>query len=257
MSDKGGLSPEEQAGVDYFVMFLRKVRERQAKEAVAEVEAIPADVKSFKRAATLIGGEDIRFLPVIVTSYCDDLLGQMFRRELPGSVPGGLNQLVRSGALARLANRIQIAYAFNWINRDVLAELDQLRGIRNEVSHRWDIQEIRPKIEALVQNRMIAAEVHLDDASGGHPLPKGFSERLSLDSRFRIRLQWLCGQMFFQARYWPALVKRGLNPDFMMYGGDKEGEQKLIVDDRVNAVLGVVGRSTIDLAERLIQSEAN
>lgn len=118
MSGKEELSPSQQAGVDYFVTFLRKVHARNAKEAVDEVEVAPADVGSFRRAVTLIGGEDIRFLPVIVTSYCDELLGQMFRRELPDSVPGGLNQLVKNGALARLANRIQIAYAFNWINHD-------------------------------------------------------------------------------------------------------------------------------------------
>jgi hypothetical protein len=258
MSEKKEVAPKlsdaEQAGVDYFVNFLKKVNHRRAKDALEKLDQIPADLDPFKKFASLIATEDVRFLPVIATSFADDLLGAMFRRELPDSVPGGRSELLSGfGPLSRLAQRIQIAYAFRWMSADVLLEINKLRSIRNDISHKWDLSTVRKKLEDLVTSKMTASEKILDEilAEGvdGQGLSAGFSERLDLESRFRIRLLWIVGQVLFQSRYWPALVKIGLDPNQVMFGHDDEGG--FVKSGEPKRVLGEVGRQFIQIARGL------
>jgi len=123
---------------------------------------------------------------VVVCAFIDDQLLEMFKRELPESVPGKRADLWSGfGPLSRLSSRIQIAHALGWVSQDLLVEANELRGMRNDISHRWDISELRRALDDFIGKKMSPVEEHLDN---GITLPKNFYKSMNAFDRFRVRL---------------------------------------------------------------------
>ncbi len=86
----------------------------------------------------------MRFLPVIVCAFANDVLKATFKEVLPDRIPGGKGSMLGAyGALSDLAKRIQLAYAFDIFSPDLMEELDRLRYARNAISHSWNIESLK------------------------------------------------------------------------------------------------------------------
>jgi len=140
------ISDVEKNGLQVFRNYSRAFERKAAQQFISESDNKQYDISKLEKILNLIAVEDIRFLPVIAASFADDQLEEMFKREIPESVPGGRASMLSGfGSLSRFSQRIQVAYAFNWMTRDVLQELDHLRKIRNDTSHNWDIESVKVK----------------------------------------------------------------------------------------------------------------
>lgn len=219
------LSDEEKNGLQVFRNYTKAFEKKAAEHFVCESDSNSYNTNVLNGILLLVGAEDIRFLPVIVCSFSDEQLEQMFKREISQGVPGGVSSMLNGfGGLSRFSQRIQIAYAFGWMSRDILEELDRLRKIRNDTSHSWNINALRGKLDTLIDERMQRIEEQLGD---GIRLPERFWETLARESLFRIRLIWLVGRCFYEANLFAAAVKRRLNPHLALYG---EAKTKLLVE---------------------------
>lgn len=215
------LSEEEKNGLQVFRNYTRAFEKSAADRFVNESNDIDYDIAKLEGVLKLIIGEDIRFLPVIACSFSDEQLEEMFKREVPDSVPGGRSSMLSGyGSLSQFSQRIQIAYAFGWMSPDVLEELNKLRKIRNEISHGWNINAIREKLDALIDIRMVKIEEQLGD---GVRLPERFWDTLSKTALFRVRLVWLLGRCFYESYLFVPAIKRRLNPQLALYGETKTG----------------------------------
>lgn len=147
------------------------------------------------------------------------LMKMMYQREIPLSVPGGRGEMLSGlGPLSGLAQRIQVAYAFSWLSEDVLEELNHLRKLRNDISHRWDVAVLKERLDALIHERQQPIEESLAD---GVRLPKDFHKALDPVKRFRVRILWVMGRLTYETRWWVPAVKAKLDPVKALYGSSK------------------------------------
>ncbi|MBC8036742.1 MAG: hypothetical protein H7X89_05960 [Rhizobiales bacterium] len=215
----------EKNGLQVFRNYVKAFDKHAAEQFSIDIGSASFDLTSLDGLLRLVCAEDIRFLPIIVCSFADQQLEQMFKREIPETVPGGRSSMLSGfGSLSRFSQRIQIAYAFGWMGRDLLEELSKLRKIRNDASHSWDLNVLREKVDILIDGRMRPLEKELGD---GVRLPDRFWESLNKESTFRVRLVWLVGRCFYESRLFPQAVKRRLNPYQALYGEHKSG---LLID---------------------------
>lgn len=210
------LGQEEKTGLQVFRNYKNAFDKRASEKFAEEVNLETFDLTSLDRILSLIVKEDLRFLTVFFCSFADEQLEGMFKREIPESVPSGRSSMLGGfGGLSRFSQRIQSAYAFNWMTADILLELDKIRKIRNEFSHSWDVELLKTKLNLLVDEQMHQLEKHLGD---GVHLPPNFWNSLSQDSVFRIRLIWLSGRCYYESRLYPQAVKRRLDVFQTLYG---------------------------------------
>lgn len=220
------LTDVEKNGLQVFRNYTNAFEKKAAERFVSESNSTEYDTSSLKGILNLLVTEDIRFLPVIACSFSDELLEEMFKREIPSGVPGGRTSMLSGyGSLSRFSQRIQVAYAFDWMSPDLLEELDKLRRIRNNTSHSWDFDSVRKELNLLIDGRMTRIEEQLGD---GTRLPKQFWEGMSREAIFRVRLMWLLGRCFYESHLFAAAMKRRLNPQLALYG-----------DARTNLLIGV------------------
>jgi hypothetical protein len=232
------LADVEKNGLQIFRNYTKAFEKGAAERFVRESNSAEYDTSKLDGILNLVVAEDFRFLPVIACSFCDEQLEEMFKREISSSVPGGrLSMLSGYGSLSRFSQRIQVAYAFNWMSPDILEELDKLRKIRNDTSHSWDINSVRSKLEALVDGRMMKIEEQLGD---GVRLPERFCEILSKEALFRVRLIWLLGRCFYESHLFPAVIKMRLDPQLTLYGEAKTNLVVFIAEKCVAATNKVI-----------------
>jgi hypothetical protein len=213
------LTDVEKNGLQVFRNYTRAFEKSAAERFVNDSNRVEFDLSKFNGILDLIVTEDVRFLPVIACSFSDEQLETMFKREIPSGVPGGRSSMLSGyGSLSRFSQRIQVAYAFNWMSSDILEELDKLRKIRNDTSHSWDLNLVQDKLERLIDGRMMKIEEELGD---GIRLPERFWETLPRESIFRIRLIWLLGRCFYESHLFAAALKLRLNPQLALYGEAK------------------------------------
>jgi DNA-binding MltR family transcriptional regulator len=156
------LSAAEKDGMQFYRNFSTAIESKRVDKLVERLNEIEPAIEDFKKFASLIPAEQPLSVSVIACAYADDLLKQMFKREIPSSVPGGRNELLNGfGPLSRLSQRIQVAYAFRWMNPDILVELDLLRRIRNDISHKWDLAQLQVKLQELAELRQHPIEEYL------------------------------------------------------------------------------------------------
>jgi len=213
------LTDVEKNGLQVFRNYTKAFEKKATERLITESNSVAYDTSQLDGILNLVVNEDVRFLPVIACSFSDEQLENMFKREIPSSVPGGRSSMLSGyGSLSRFSQRIQIAYAFNWMSTDVLEELDKLRKIRNDTSHSWDINSVRGKLDALIDDRMLKIEEHLGD---GIRLPERFWETLSKEYIFRVRLIWLLGRCFYESNLFATATKLRLDPLLSLYGETK------------------------------------
>ena len=210
------LSGGEKWGLQVYRNYSRAFGEHRVKQFVEQASLFEADVHLFDQVASLVASEEPRVIPVIASSYADDRLAEMFRREVPDDVPGGRSALLSGfGPLARLSQRLQMAFAFGWLSKDLLVEFDHLRKIRNDLSHKWDIALLERRLNELIEQKQKPIEEYLGD---GVRLPRGFHESLQPIQRFRVRVVWMLGRITYEARLWVPAVKAGIAPIQALYG---------------------------------------
>lgn len=234
------LSDVEKNGLQVYRNYTRAFEQRRNKEFSKEANNSPNDVGSLRRIHELILSEDPRFLAVIVCSFIDEHLDEMFRREIPEDVPGGRSALFSGfGPLSRLSQRLQIAYSFGWLSSDLPGDVDKLRKLRNEISHDWDIRDLRARLDEFIVSSMSPIETHLDD---GNRLPKQFYTSLDAIGRFRVRLIWMAGRIFYESILFPRAVKRRLDAAHALYGPDHP------------ELLWIVSESCVQTTRKIIKS---
>jgi hypothetical protein len=209
------LSDGERNGLQVFRNYSAAFEDHQARELVSEMNALNSPIEEFKKLLSLLVSESPLSLAVIACAYADDQLKEMFKREMPEDIPGGRNELLNGfGPLSRLSQRIQVAYAFSWLSADLLTELDRLRRIRNDVSHKWDMPQLHSRLAQLIEQGQAPIERHLGD---GIRLPENFFEGLQPTQKFRVRLIWLIGRIHYECLLFVPVVKRRLAPAKVLY----------------------------------------
>lgn len=240
------LTDVEKNGLQVFRNYTRAFEKNAAERFVSESNSTEYDTSKLNGILNLIVAEDVRFLPVIACSFSDEQLEEMFKREIPSGVPGGRSSMLSGyGSLSRFSQRIQVAYAFNWMSSDILEELDRLRKIRNDTSHSWDINSVRGKLDTLIDGRMMKIEEQLDD---GIRLPERFWEALPKEALFRVRLIWLLGRCFYESHLFAAAIKLRLNPQLALYGEAKTNLLVCVAAKCVVATKEVISAAQSNLA---------
>lgn len=122
------LSDGEKWGIQVYRNYSRAFGNHRVKRFVEEASSFETEVTLFKQAVALVVSEQARVVPVIAAAYADERLEEMFKREIPDGVPGGRSALMSGfGPLARLSQRLQMAFAFGWLSKDLLIEFDHIR----------------------------------------------------------------------------------------------------------------------------------
>lgn len=115
------LSDEEKNGLQVYRNYSKAFDKYRAKEFAESLQTNEHALADLTEVLKLIANEEPRTLPVIACAFADDQLKEMFRREIPEAVPGGRGELLSGfGPLSRLSQRVQMAYAFGWLSKDVL-----------------------------------------------------------------------------------------------------------------------------------------
>lgn len=210
------LGSDEKWGLQVYRNYSRTFGEHRVKKFVEQVSPFEVEVGLFEQVAALVLSEEARVVPVIAAAYADDRLEEMFKREIPDGVPGGRSALMSGfGPLARLSQRIQMAFAFGWLSKDLLIEFDHIRKIRNDLSHRWDIEVLEQRMRELIEEKQTPFDEQLGD---GLRLPKNFHASLQPFERFRVRAIWLLGRLTYESRLWVPALRAGLSPAEALYG---------------------------------------
>ena len=210
------LSEGEKWGLQVYRNYSRAFGEHRVKCFVEESSTFVEDVRIFEQVASLVVSEEPRVVPVVASSFADERLEEMFKREIPQDVPGGRSALLSGfGPLARLSQRLQMAFAFGWLSKDLIVELDHLRKIRNELSHKWDTALLERRLHELIEEKQTPIEEYLGD---GARLPIDFHSSLHAIQRFRVRVVWLLGRVTYETRMWVPAVKANIAPPDALYG---------------------------------------
>lgn len=210
------LSDGEKDGLQVFRNYSEAFERHRLKLFSEETNKTEQALEPLARVHDLILAEDPRFLAVIVSAFIDEQLDAMFRREVPDQIPSGRANLFSGfGPLSRYSQRIQVAYAFDWLSRDILTEADKLRKLRNEVSHSWNVGDLKERLSNFISHTMSPIESFLDD---GAKLPKEFYKSADDVALFRVRLLWLVGRVYYECGLFPRALKVRLNSVKALYG---------------------------------------
>lgn len=231
------LSDGEKWGLQVYRNYSRAFGEHRVKQFVEQASPFEAEVSFFKQVVALVASEEPRVVPVIAAAYADERLEEMFRREIPDGVPGGRSALMSGfGPLARLSQRIQMAFAFGWLSRDLLIEFDHIRKIRNDLSHKWDVELLERKLSEFIEEKQTPFEGQLGD---GVRLPQNFHESMQPSDRFRVRVVWMLGRLTYETRLWVPALKTGIAPEEALYGPNAPVMLRSIAAISVNATRGI------------------
>jgi len=210
------LSDGEKWGLQVYRNYSRAFGAHRVKRFVEQASPFEAEVTLFEKIAALMVSEEARVLPVIAAAYADDRLEEMFKREIPDDIPGGRSVLMSGfGPLARFSQRLQMAYAFGWLSKDLLIEFDHIRKIRNDLSHKWDVELLERRMNELIEERQAPFEEQLGD---GVRLPENFHESMKPVDLFRVRAIWMLGRLTYETRLWVPALKAGIVPEEALYG---------------------------------------
>jgi len=210
------LSDGEKWGLQVYRNYSRAFGEHRVKKFVEQASPFEAEVKLFEQVVALVVSEEARIIPVIAAAYADERLEEMFKREIPDDVPGGRSALMSGfGPLARLSQRIQLAFAFGWLSKDLLVEFDHIRKVRNDLSHKWDIELLERRMKELIEEKQTPIEEQLGD---GLRLPENFHSSMQPQDRFRVRAIWMLGRLTYETRLWVPALKADIAPEEALYG---------------------------------------
>jgi hypothetical protein len=205
----------EKAGLQIYRNYTRSFEEHAIKMFVEALDLEPLDLTDFQRLADLIAKEDVRFLPVIVCAFADDLLKATFKSILPDGIPGGKGSMLGGyGPLSDLAKRIQFAYAFDVLSPDLMEELDRIRSARNSISHSWNIDSLS---DFFTKGR-VADMYRMEELLTEGKTAEEFSDGFEPVAAFRIRLVWIVGRLVYEAAAYNRAKRARLCPARVLYG---------------------------------------
>lgn len=212
------LSNGEKWGLQVYRNYSHAFGEHRVKNFVEQASLFEGEVKLFEQIAALVISEEVRVIPVIAAAYADDRLEEMYKREIPEGIPGGRSALMSGfGPLARFSQRIQMAFAFGWLSKDLLIEFDKIRKIRNDLSHKWEIKLLEQRMNELIEDKQTPFEEQLGD---GLHLPENFHESMGSVERFKVRTIWMLGRLTYETCLWVPALKAGISPQDALYGSN-------------------------------------
>jgi DNA-binding MltR family transcriptional regulator len=210
------LTPVEKNGLQVYRNYTKAFTKSARDEFIASADRLQIPLDDLSMVLVSVAKVEARAVPVIACAYADDILKAMFRREIPEGVPGGKNDLLNGmGPLGRFSQRIQMAFAINWIRQDLLLELHQMRKLRNEISHQWDVSFLESRLVDVVRNQT-AVEETMGILEGF--LGPRFWENLDHVQKLRVRTVWILGRLFGESHLWAKAIKARLEPDPIFYG---------------------------------------
>lgn len=209
----------EKAGLQIFRNYRRAFDGHAAELLRQEIANTPLDLTGLTRVVELVSVEDVRLTIVIACGYADDILRKGFEKALPADIPGGVsNMLGGFGPLGDFSKRIRLGYAFELASRDLLADIDNLRRVRNRVSHDWDIASASLLLDHPKLSEMYPVEL---DVSTRLTEKLGADIEEKPEEHLRVRLIWLLGRLTYELEAFPLARKSKLEPSEALYG--KEG----------------------------------
>lgn len=231
------LSDGEKWGLQVYRNYSRAFGEHRVKKFVEQASPFEAEVTLFKQVVGLVASQEPRVIPVIAAAYADERLEEMFKREIPDGVPGGRSALMSGfGPLARLSQRLQMAYAFGWLSKELLIEFDHIRKMRNDLSHKWDVELLERKMKEFIEVKQAPFEGQLGD---GVRLPENFHKTMQPIDRFRVRLVWMLGRLTYETRLWVPALKGGIAPEEALYGPNAPVMLRKIASISINATKSI------------------
>lgn len=178
------------------------------------------------KVCNAIASDDERLITVIACAFADEVLDEMYKREIPKGIPGGRDSLFSGyGPFSSLSKRIQVACAFGWMSEDILKDIDVLRKTRNKFSHLWDHESLSGYAEQSPTSDITPVETMLKEHE--KRLLLSGVEKLDAVGRLRVRVIWLLGRLFYEALLYPQALKQRLQPYTALYG---EHQPKLLME---------------------------
>ncbi len=189
------LSFFEKSGLQVYRNYTKAFRENSIKKFKEALDAEVLDISAFVRFSEKIVTEDVRYLPVIVCAYADDLLTDAFNKTLPDEIPGGRKAMFGAhGPLSSFSQKIRLAYAFDVISVDILKELNRVRSVRNKLAHSWDVSDL----EAFYHTGELSQVEPIEDLIATATDDAGRYATLGPVERFRIRMIWISGRLVYE-----------------------------------------------------------
>lgn len=213
------LSEVEKNGLQVFRNYQRAF-EREAEKRFAKViDSETLDLSGIAKIISLVETEESRVIPVIVSAYADDSLTEMFRRSLPNTVIGGRKEMMSGfGPLANYSSKIKLAHAFDMLSEDICLGLNDIRSIRNKISHSWDLEKVSEAVNNFPQIIPVEVEDLLSERADWFPAPL---PPLSTEAKLKIRVIWLLARVYYEARYYAEAKKQKLSPLRALYGENR------------------------------------
>lgn len=173
------------------------------------------DVQELEKLVDLIVREDLRFIPIILCAFADDILEDALKAAIPDGVPGGNAKLFSGyGPLSDLSKRIKMAFAFDVLSADLMADLDRVRETRNKISHSWNSGTLGDFYVGGRVADLFPIEVHLAERVAKEP---ELGTSLNAGAAFRVRVIWLAGRLRYEASFYGLAKKARLSPTRALY----------------------------------------
>lgn len=160
-------------------------------------------------------GESDRATPVLIFSFIENSIRDLFSAELNPDTPGGVDSLFQPfGPLATTSARIKMLAALEWISPKTARSLDAIRKIRNEFAHDPPKEGFaNDRVRSLIggmnpyEARLFEPKI-LEDLG----LPPTDPSELSNRSLFIIRAAFTLSQLLSELLTAPGAIRMGLPP---------------------------------------------
>lgn len=162
--------------------------------------------------------ESDRSAALMVTSYVEEILRRAFSMHLNADVEGGVKGLLEgNGPLSTFSDRIKLAHALGWIEKDQASEINQLRKIRNVFAHEFRINTFseKPIVDHLNTIRHYEDNIYKWLDEDGHKYRRAASGR----ELFVLRSLGLLANVIIMLGTAPTLIKNGLLPCELVVDG--------------------------------------
>jgi hypothetical protein len=210
------LSYAEKSGLQIYRNYTQSFEKHNIKRFKDALNRENYDFSAFVQLTHLLVHEDIRFTPVILCGYADDVLKLVFMDILPEDVPGGRSSMLSGyGPLSTLSQRIRLAHAFNVLSQDLMMQLDAVRKIRNRVSHDWNLKSADELLASVSLDSLYPIEQQISEE---RPDICATFENWERSFSLRARLIWLAGRLTYEGAAFNKAKQARLSPTKALYG---------------------------------------
>ena len=208
------LTAVEKNGLQVYRNYQRSFRREAISKFRAGLDTHAVDLADLERVIKLVVDEDERSLPLIACAFADDVLRASLMDAVPDQVPGGKKELFNGfGPLATLSARLKLAAAFDLFSTDLMASLNELRRLRNDVAHSWKVDELSNIWTSKGARALFPIQQLLAELKHGYEGPFGG------EAVFRFQLIWMLGRLKYEGLgYWRAKAAQ-INPVSALYFG--------------------------------------